>query len=65
MAFADSLAVLWEVMIGIAVLGLLSVLLMRELPLQNVLDEEWGLRDSGLIELQASSGCFQETDAKI
>ena len=44
-AFAASLDVLWEVMIAMAGLGLLSSLLMRELPLQNVLDETWGLKN--------------------
>lgn len=32
-------------MIGLSGLGLVSSLLMRELPLQNVLDETWGLQD--------------------
>jgi hypothetical protein len=42
-AFADSLDVLWEVMIGVAGLGLLSCLLMREIPMQLVSDENWGI----------------------
>jgi len=45
-AFADSLDVLWEVMIGIAGLGLLSSLMMREVPMQLVSDQNWGLDDS-------------------
>ncbi|PSR83956.1 hypothetical protein PHLCEN_2v5560 [Hermanssonia centrifuga] len=42
-AFAQSLAVLWKVMIAISGLGLLSSLLMMEMPLQSVLDDTWGL----------------------
>ncbi|OCH93791.1 hypothetical protein OBBRIDRAFT_724168 [Obba rivulosa] len=39
-AFACSLDVLWEVMVGMAGLGLLSSLMMKEMPLQNVVDEK-------------------------
>ena len=42
-AFADSLDVLWEVMIAIAGVGFLSAWLMREIPMQQVQDENWGL----------------------
>ena len=44
-AFADSLKVLWEVMIAVAGVGFLSALIMKELPLQKVMDEDWGLRE--------------------
>ncbi|KIM90095.1 hypothetical protein PILCRDRAFT_1464 [Piloderma croceum F 1598] len=44
-AFADSLKVLWEVMIAVAGVGFLSALIMKELPLQKVTDEDWGLRE--------------------
>lgn len=44
-SFADSLKVLWEVMIAIAGIGFLSALVMREMPLQKVTDEDWGLRE--------------------
>ncbi|CDO72013.1 hypothetical protein BN946_scf184943.g48 [Trametes cinnabarina] len=42
-AFADSLKVLWEVMIAIAGVGFLSAFLMREIPMQRSVDEAWGL----------------------
>ena len=42
-AFADSLIVLWQVMIGIAGLGLLSSLFMKALPLHTQRDEQWAL----------------------
>ena len=44
-AFADSLAVIWQVMIGIAGLGLLCSLPMKALPLHTQVDERWGLED--------------------
>ena len=42
-AFADSIDVIWQVMIGVAGLGLLSVLLMREIPMHTEKDETYGL----------------------
>ncbi|KAM5544688.1 hypothetical protein V8D89_001586 [Ganoderma adspersum] len=44
-AFADSLGVLWEVMIGIAGVGFLTAWMMREVGLQQITDENWGLND--------------------
>lgn len=45
-AFADSLAVIWRVMTGIAGLGLLSSLGMKGLPLHSQVDERWGLQET-------------------
>ncbi|KAG6805605.1 hypothetical protein H0H92_014776, partial [Tricholoma furcatifolium] len=42
-AFSDSLAVLWQVLLGTSALGLLSTLLMKEVPMQTVADERYGL----------------------
>ncbi|KAI0711169.1 MFS general substrate transporter [Cerioporus squamosus] len=42
-AFAESLAVIWQTMIGICGLGLLSVLLMREVPMGKTADDTYGL----------------------
>ena len=42
-AFAGSLVVLWQVLLGISALGLLSTLLMKEVPMQTVSDERYGL----------------------
>ncbi|OSC99593.1 iron permease [Trametes coccinea BRFM310] len=44
-AFADSLKVLWEVMIAISGVGFLSAFLMREIPMQRSVDEAWGLEE--------------------
>ena len=44
-AFADSLDVLWEVMLAAAGVGFLSAWLMREVPLQRAADENWGLSE--------------------
>lgn len=42
-AFAASLVVLWQVLLGIAGIGLLSSLMIKELPMQTITDERWGL----------------------
>ncbi|KIJ30066.1 hypothetical protein M422DRAFT_268422 [Sphaerobolus stellatus SS14] len=44
-AFADSMSTVWKVMIGISGLGLLSVLLLKEIPLQQTTNETYGLRN--------------------
>jgi uncharacterized Zn finger protein len=44
-AFAESMKVLWaQVMTEVAAIGLSTALKMKELPLQKVTDEDWGLR---------------------
>lgn len=43
-AFADSIRVVWYVMLGISALGLLSTVLMREVAMTNTLDTQWGLQ---------------------
>jgi hypothetical protein len=44
-AFASSLGVIWKTMIGIAGAGLLSVLLMKEVPLHEITHEAYALED--------------------
>ena len=44
-AFAESLRVVWLVMIGFCGLGLLSVGIMREVPMQKMTDERYGLEE--------------------
>lgn len=38
-AFATSLKELWEVMIGISAIGLLTVILMKEIEMRSVVDD--------------------------
>ena len=45
-AFARSLRVVWLTMVGMSGAGLLSVVLMREVPMQRMTDETYGL-DAG------------------
>ncbi|KAH7336904.1 iron permease [Rhizoctonia solani] len=45
-AFADSLAVLWRVFIGIAGAGFISVFLMQEIPMSNETDERWAMEQA-------------------
>ena len=44
-AFGDGFAVIWQVMAGIAGIGLISTVLMKALPLHTEVDERWGLED--------------------
>ncbi|KAF9236982.1 MFS general substrate transporter [Melanogaster broomeanus] len=43
-AFAGGMMVIWQVLLGVAGLGLLCSLPMKGLPLTNTLDEQWGRR---------------------
>ncbi|KAG9023055.1 hypothetical protein FRB95_013743 [Tulasnella sp. JGI-2019a] len=45
MAFATSLRLIWYVLLGICGAGLLSVFLMKEIPMQEVTAEEYGMKD--------------------
>ncbi|THH19084.1 hypothetical protein EW146_g2001 [Bondarzewia mesenterica] len=45
-AFADSLKVIWQVLVGVAGLGLLSSLMMKHLPLHTAVDKDWGLKEN-------------------
>ena len=45
-AFADSMIVIWQVMIGISGIGLLSSVAMKAFPLHTQTDENWGIQDS-------------------
>ena len=49
-AFAGSLQVVWQVLIGIAGIGFLSSLFMEGLPLHAALDEEWMLETQRIVE---------------
>ena len=44
-AFADSLRVLWQVMTGIAGVGVLASAFMRGLPLSGAVDDKWGMEE--------------------
>ncbi|KAH9933626.1 iron permease [Epithele typhae] len=44
-AFARATQTVWRVMVAVAGAGLLSVVLMREVPMKKSLDERWGLRE--------------------
>ena len=45
-AFAESLKVVWQTMIGLCGLGLLSVAMMKEVPMQRMTDERYGLDET-------------------
>ncbi|KAI0353160.1 hypothetical protein OH77DRAFT_1522645 [Trametes cingulata] len=44
-AFAASLSVVWKAIIGFSAAGLLSLLLLREVPMQKHVDEAYGLQE--------------------
>ncbi|KAG8923556.1 hypothetical protein FRC02_011057 [Tulasnella sp. 418] len=44
-AFAESLQIVWYVSAAICVLGFISVVLMKEIPMHEVTDEDWGLEE--------------------
>ncbi|KAJ7040778.1 MFS general substrate transporter [Mycena alexandri] len=46
-AFAESMAVIWQVMIGISGLGLLVSFLMAEVPMDTTVDESYALKEKG------------------
>ncbi|KAG8903877.1 hypothetical protein FRB99_002613 [Tulasnella sp. 403] len=45
-AFADSLKVIWYVMAAISAVGFLFVFAMKELPMADVTDENWGIEQN-------------------
>ena len=55
-AFADSLSVVWKVMAGVGGLGLLSVAIMKEVPMLAVIDSRFGLEDDQEDEDEESGG---------
>ncbi len=56
-AFADSLHVVWVVMVCLCGAGMLSVVLMKEFSLRKTTDKQWGLREK-------TNGGDQETGTK-
>ena len=50
-AFSNSL--LWQTLLGICALGMLSTLMMKEVPMQTVADERYGLNE----ELKENQYC--------
>ena len=55
-AFAESLKVIWQVMIGIAGIGLIASLFMKGLPLHTSVDKQWALQDDEAGEKAVSVG---------
>lgn len=44
-AFGESIAVIWQTMLGIAGLGLLTAIPMKAFPLHTQVDERWGIEE--------------------
>ncbi|RDX44042.1 iron permease [Lentinus brumalis] len=54
-AFANATQVIWKTMLGIAGVGILTCLPMREETLRESLDEQWGLKDKEAKGLESDS----------
>jgi hypothetical protein len=63
-AFADSLRILWFVLLGISVLGFISSLLMKEVEMQTVTDENWGLKEDKRRSLRDAAEGVSEAEVK-
>lgn len=69
-AFADSMAVIWKTMIGICGLGLLSLLLLKEIPMNSEVDDKYGLHtgmekaDTQLIDIETLGGSGPHASTK-
>lgn len=44
-AFADSLHLVWVIMLALCGAGMLSVALLKEFPLRKTTDKQWGLKE--------------------
>ena len=51
-AFAGSISVIWQVMSGVAAIGLLASLFMEDIPLHTAVDEKWALENANKSEPQ-------------
>lgn len=54
-AFASSISIIWLWVVGIAGLGLLATLPMKQMTLATSLDENWGLERTGTANVRGSS----------
>ena len=59
-AFAESMKVIWQTMIGISGAGLLTVFIMKEVPMHKVTDEKYGLHHE---DAAVSAGATDEEKA--
>ena len=60
-AFAASMSTVWKAMIGFSAAGLLTMLLMREVPMQKHTDDTFGLENAPVeenLEVASHSGLF-------
>lgn len=60
-AFAESVQVIWRVMIGVSAVGLLCVFGMKEVKMHEVTDEDWGIAEQRSREKE-EKGDNGETD---
>ena len=63
-AYAKSIAVIWQVMIGVAGIGFLASLFMKGLPLHTQTDKQWGLQEGKKGAESGESGKVEEEKEK-
>lgn len=61
-AFADSLRIMWLIMIGISGIGLTAMLFMREIPMHSAVDEQWALKEKEKSRAVGDVGSVQGSD---
>ncbi len=64
-AFAQSIIVIWQVMIGISGIELLSCFFMKALPLHTQVDERWGLEESNKEKASDSDGSMHISELQV
>ncbi|KAH9933607.1 iron permease [Epithele typhae] len=64
-AFAASMSVVWKVMTGLAGGGLLTVLLLKEVPMHTVMDDRYGLEDRSQQKLPTKGGSLEADEAVL
>ena len=64
-AFANSLSVVWKVMIGFSAAGFLTLFLLKEVPMQKYTDETYGLRDDGASKQGDSEVAVLDTFSRV
>ncbi|KAG8901942.1 hypothetical protein FRB99_004997 [Tulasnella sp. 403] len=59
-AYAESLRIVWFVMLGISIAGFLSIFLVKEIPMAEVTDEQWGIKEK-VEDGAAETGSVKDT----
>ncbi|KZW02334.1 MFS general substrate transporter [Exidia glandulosa HHB12029] len=64
-AFADSLRVVWYVLLGVSLVGAAISLLMREVPMHTYTDEDFGLKERDLAAQASEDIALKNVSSKV